>query len=223
MWWLVLCEPYPKKKSKSNHVQKQPLTNNVRAPIIQKACTCLHHRKVRTTCNTSRNRPTTLLYQPANNTKGLAQITHTKSQLSKVLKKNKMAPRNSRAGPGYARSLLNELSSAENRSVVTAVTMFAVRNPSSSLFICLSYAMRKRMKGNEKKRPSKGRTSKDVRKERIEDILKKKFEAKKRWNSLETDRRWEENEMSKEERNRGLYLTKNMKRREANYVNHRPV
>ncbi|KAF1352559.1 hypothetical protein BDV97DRAFT_397570 [Delphinella strobiligena] len=36
-----------------------------------------------------------------------------------------MAPRNSRAGPGYARSLLNELSSAENRSLVTAVTVFA--------------------------------------------------------------------------------------------------
>lgn len=137
-----ICTPYPRKslvqsRAKTTTYKESPCTNNPES--LHCACIIVKSDKP------------SIITCPS--TTSLIRITTTTANhhlgSKKPRKKSRhqvftMAPRNSRAGPGYARSLLNELSSAENRSVVTAVTMFAVRNPSSSLFICLSYAMRKR-------------------------------------------------------------------------------
>lgn len=177
--------------------------------MTQKACTCII---VKSGQPAIISEPSNYLTLPtANNTKPPAQTLTQNHDLSKFSEKNKMAPRNSRAGPGYARSLLNELSSAENRSVVTAVTMFAVRNPSSSLSVFSNTEKmgKDRRENVEAKEEQAKRSARKEQRRCARISLKQKRDWKWYW----TERRREEDKQDEVDRE-GVSLDD--KRREAN-------
>lgn len=77
--------------------------------------------------------PLSLCRIPAPNTPILTPPT-PKTNLYKMAPKGRQSQR-----PGYGRALLTELTSPENRSVVTAVTMFAVSSPNTHHSFHLSH------------------------------------------------------------------------------------